>query len=171
LSLIADTRPEDIGIRTLLRDPNYLTFWFVGGLTGVLRWFQLLALGVYTFETTNSPLLVSVVPLLWMLPLALFGPIVGAVADRLNRRVMLACSIGAIALVSASMAALAWSGELEFIHIAVASLLSGIFWATDMPVRRRLLGDLSGGALSTAMGLDAATGKPDYRFNRLDMTE
>lgn len=142
----------------MLRDPNYLTFWFVGGLTGVLRWFQLLALGVYTFETTNSPLLVSVVPLLWMLPLALFGPIVGAVADRLNRRVMLACSIGAIALVSASMAALAWSGELEFIHIAVASLLSGIFWATDMPVRRRLLGDLSGGALSTAMGLDAATG-------------
>ena len=61
MSLIADTRPEDIGIRTLLRDPNYLTFWFVGGLTGVLRWFQLLALGVYTFETTNSPLLVSTI--------------------------------------------------------------------------------------------------------------
>ncbi|MBT3332135.1 MAG: hypothetical protein HN394_11560, partial [Rhodospirillaceae bacterium] len=51
--------------RVLLRDPNFLSFWLVGGFTGVIRWFQLLALGVYTFETTNSPLLVSIVPLLW----------------------------------------------------------------------------------------------------------
>ena len=139
-------------------DPHFLSFWFVGGVTGVIRWFQLLALGVYTFETTNSPLLVSIVPLLWMLPLSLCGPLVGAIADRTNRQVMLAGSLVMISLVSGVMAGLAWVGSLEFYHIAVASLLSGIFWATDMPVRRRLLGDLSQGALSTAMSLDAATG-------------
>ncbi len=141
-----------------LSDPAFLSFWLVGGLTGVIRWFQLLALGVYTFETTNSPLLVSVVPLLWMLPLALCGPPIGAIADRLNRRMLLAGFLAMITLVSSAMAGLAWSGELEFQHIAVASLLSGIFWAADMPVRRRLLGDLSGGAVSMAMSLDAATG-------------
>ena len=124
----------------------------------MIRWFQLLALGVYTFETTNSPLLVSVVPLLWMLPLALCGPPIGAIADRLNRRTLLAGFLAMITLVSSFMAGLAWLGELEFQHIAVASLLSGIFWAADMPVRRRLLGDLSGGAVSMAMSLDAATG-------------
>ena len=139
-------------------DPHFLSFWLVGGVTGVIRWFQLLALGVYTFETTNSPLLVSIVPLLWMLPLSLCGPLVGAIADRTNRQVMLAGSLVMISLVSGVMAGLAWVGDLEFYHIAVASLLSGIFWATDMPVRRRLLGDLSQGALSTAMSLDAATG-------------
>lgn len=141
-----------------LSDPTFLSFWLVGGLTGVIRWFQLLALGVYTFETTNSPLLVSVVPLLWMLPLALCGPPIGAIADRLNRRMLLAGFLAMITLVSSAMAGLAWAGELEFQHIAVASLLSGIFWAADMPVRRRLLGDLSGGAVSMAMSLDAATG-------------
>ena len=124
----------------------------------MIRWFQLLALGVYTFETTNSPLLVSIVPLLWMLPLSLCGPLVGAIADRTNRQILLAGSLAVITLVSGAMAGLAWVGELEFYHIVVASFLSGIFWATDMPVRRRLLGDLSGGALSTAMSLDAATG-------------
>ncbi|MBT7667258.1 MAG: hypothetical protein HN608_20275, partial [Rhodospirillaceae bacterium] len=144
--------------RVLLRDPNFLSFWLVGGFTGVIRWFQLLALGVYTFETTNSPLLVSIVPLLWMLPLALCGPFVGAIADKLNRKILLAGSLAMITLVSGAMAGLAWAGELEFQHIAIASILSGIFWATDMPVRRRLLGDLSGGAVSTAMSLDAATG-------------
>ena len=141
-----------------LSNPNFLSFWFVGGLTGVIRWFQLLALGVYTFETTNSPLLVSIVPLLWMLPLSLCGPLVGAIADRTNRQILLAGSLAVITLVSGTMAGLAWVGELEFYHIVVASFLSGIFWATDMPVRRRLLGDLSGGALSMAMSLDAATG-------------
>ena len=124
----------------------------------MIRWFQLLALGVYTFETTNSPLLVSIVPLLWMLPLSLCGPLVGAIADRTNRQILLAGSLAVITLVSGTMAGLAWVGELEFYHIVVASFLSGIFWATDMPVRRRLLGDLSGGALSMAMSLDAATG-------------
>ena len=124
----------------------------------MIRWFQLLALGVYTFETTNSPLLVSIVPLMWMLPLSLCGPLVGAIADRTNRQILLAGSLAVITLVSGTMAALSWMGELEFYHIVVASFLSGVFWATDMPVRRRLLGDLSGGALSMAMSLDAATG-------------
>jgi MFS family permease len=158
LSLTADTRLAETDTRVPLGDPNFLSIWFVGGLTGVIRWFQLLALGVYTFDTTNSPLLVAIVPLLWMLPLALFGPLIGAIADRLNRNMLLSGSLAMITLVSGAMAGLAWAGELEFQHIAVASFLSGIFWATDMPVRRRLLGDLSRGAVSTAMSLDAATG-------------
>ena len=158
MSLTADTRLAETDTRVPLGDPNFLSIWFVGGLTGVIRWFQLLALGVYTFDTTNSPLLVAIVPLLWMLPLALFGPLIGAIADRLNRNMLLSGSLAMITLVSGAMAGLAWAGELEFQHIAVASFLSGIFWATDMPVRRRLLGDLSRGAVSTAMSLDAATG-------------
>ena len=158
MSATTDTRLAEADKRIPLNDPNFLSFWFVGGVTGVIRWFQLLALGVYTFETTNSPLLVSVVPLLWMLPLSLCGPLVGAIADKTNRQVLLAGSLVLITLVSGAMAGLAWVGKLEFHHIMVASFLSGIFWATDMPVRRRLLGDLSGGALSTAMSLDAATG-------------
>jgi len=158
LSTTTDTRLADADKRKPLNDPKFLSFWFVGGVTGVVRWFQLLALGVYTFETTNSPLLVSIVPLLWMLPLSLCGPVVGAIADRTNRQILLAGSLVVIILVSGAMAGLAWVGELEFYHIVVASFLSGIFWATDMPVRRRLLGDLYGGALSTAMSLDAATG-------------
>jgi MFS family permease len=158
LSLTTDTRLAETDIRVPLSDPNFLSIWLVGGLTGVIRWFQLLALGVYTFDTTNSPLLVAIVPLLWMLPLALFGPLIGAIADRLNRNMLLSGSLATITLVSGTMAGLAWAGELEFQHIAVASFLSGIFWATDMPVRRRLLGDLSRGAVSTAMSLDAATG-------------
>lgn len=153
----SDAVPEEGGIRVLLRDPNYLCIWILGGLTGFIRWFQLLALGVYTFEITGSPLLVSLVPVLWGLPLTFCGPLVGGIADRASRKLLLGASAAVILAVSAIMAGLAYTDSLSFPHIAAASLLSGLFWATDMPVRRRLLGDVAGTHLSAAMGLDSAT--------------
>ncbi len=149
--------PAQSGIQALLHNPNYLCIWIMGGLTGFIRWFQLLALGVYTFEITGSPFLVSLVPVLWGLPLTFCGPIIGGIADRVNRKFLLAGTISGILGVACLMAALAYAGELAFEHIAVASLLSGLFWATDMPIRRRLLGDVAGEHLSAAMSLDSAT--------------
>ncbi len=150
-------RPDDTGIRLLLHDPNYLYIWILGGLTGVIRWFQLLALGVYTFEITESPILVALVPILWGLPLTFFGPVIGAFADRFNRKFLLGGTIAMILVAAAAMTAFAYVGALTFTHIAIASVISGLFWATDMPVRRRLVGDVAGANLSAAMSLDAAT--------------
>ena len=59
--------------------------------------------------------------------------------------------------VSVAMALAARAGAIGFAHVALASVFGGIFWAADMPVRRRLLGDLAGGDLATAMSLDSAT--------------
>ncbi len=158
MTVQAEVRGAESGMRALMRDPAYFCIWSVGGLTGIVRWLQLLALGVYTFEITRSPLLVSMIPVLWMLPLTVLGPLVGAIADRLDRKLLLAGSMTMIIAVSAVMAVLSHLGQLPFLYIAIASFLSGIFWATDIPIRRRLLGDLSRGALSKAMSLDSATG-------------
>lgn len=145
------------GIHALMHNPNYLCIWIMGGLTGFIRWFQLLALGVYTFDVTGSPFLVSLVPVLWGLPLTFCGPIIGGIADRVNRKILLGVTIAMIFAVATTMAVFAYSGDLTFQHIAIASVLSGLFWATDMPIRRRLLGDTSGEHLSAAMSLDSAT--------------
>ena len=146
-----------IGLPALFRNTDYLRVWSLGALTGFIRWFQLLALGIYTFEITNSPFLVSLIPVLWGVPLSLCGPLIGGIADRVNRKLLLGLSIGMILCVAAVMAFLAYTGELAFIHIAIASLFSGLFWATDMPLRRRLIGDVAGENLSAAMSLDSAT--------------
>ncbi len=158
MSSAAETDKPPSPIRALIRDGNFLCIWLIGGLTGVVRWFQLLALGVFTFEITGSPLLVSTIPILWMLPLTLLGPAVGVIADQLSRKALLAGSISMIIALQIAMAFLAHLGELSYPLIAAASLISGLFWATDMPIRRRLLGDLSGGNVSAAMSLDSATG-------------
>ena len=143
--------------RLLLGNPRFLVVWVVGGLTGIVRWLQLLVLGIYTFQITESPLLVSLVPMLWMLPLALCGPFVGVVADRVSRKALLVGSLVLALAVSVVMAIASSAAALGFPWIAAASVVSGIFWATDMPVRRRLLGDLSDGDLAAAMSLDSAT--------------
>ena len=131
--------PARATIGTLLRNPNYLSIWVLGSLTGFIRWFQLLAFGVYAFEITGSPILVAIVPILWGLPLALFGPVIGGIADRVDRKLLLSGSIAMVLCVATAMAILSYTGSLTIIHIFAASVLSGLFWATDMPVRRRLL--------------------------------
>ena len=143
--------------RLLLGNPRFLVVWVVGGLTGIVRWLQLLVLGLYTFQITESPLLVSLIPMLWMLPLALCGPFVGVFADRVSRKALLVGSLVLALAVSVVMAIASSAAALGFPWIAAASVVSGIFWATDMPVRRRLLGDLSDGDLAAAMSLDSAT--------------
>lgn len=153
----APQSPARATIGTLLRNPNYLSIWVLGSLTGFIRWFQLLAFGVYAFEITGSPILVAIVPILWGLPLALFGPVIGGIADRVDRKLLLSGSIAMVLCVATAMAIMSYTGSLTIIHIFAASVLSGLFWATDMPVRRRLLGDVAGAALATAMSFDAAT--------------
>lgn len=145
-------------MKTLLCDKNFLAFWAAGTLISVVRWLQLLALGVYTLKVTASPFLVSMVPLLFMAPMALTGPLWGVVADRMNRKHLFLGITALVCSVSIIMAYVAYIGALTFNHVAIASLLAGVFWATDMPVRRRLIGDLSGNAIASAMSLDAATG-------------
>ena len=56
---------------------------------------------------------------------------------------------------STSLALLAYSGHLAIWHLAAASFLNGLGWATDNPVRRVMIGDVVGGSqMSTAMSLD-----------------
>ena len=56
---------------------------------------------------------------------------------------------------STSLALLAYSDHLAIWHLAAASFLNGLGWATDNPVRRVMIGDVVGGSqMSTAMSLD-----------------
>ena len=150
-------RDEPRPVRSLLGNRDFLFVWMIGGLTGVVRWFQLLAFGVYTLEITGSPLLVASIPVLWMLPLTLCGPLIGVISESLNRKTLLSVAMTLITALQVVMMLLADAGVLTYAMIAIASFLSGLFWASDIPLRRRILGDLSAGLVSPAMGLDSAT--------------
>lgn len=145
-------------VASLLRDPSFLRIWIAGGLVGTIRWLEVLAVGVYTYQITQSPFIVATMLFARMVPTMLLGAFAGALAERVSRRRLMMAGLAIMCLVSIVLAALAFSGRLAIWHIALGAVLSGVFWSGEFPVRRTMLGEVAGlGRLSAAMGLDSAT--------------
>ena len=145
-------------MRELFHNPGFVRLWSSGILCGALRWLELLAISLFILERTDSPLLVAVLTLLRMAPMFVFGIPAGALADRYDRRRLLIVSLAVLAVASAVLALLALTGWLAIWQVALGAFLNGMFWATEFPVRRTMLGELAGPALlSRAMALESAT--------------
>ncbi len=146
------------GLTGLLRDPSYLRVWLVGVFSGIARWLEMLVAGVYAFDTTGSPFLVALLVILRMFPLAVLGSVVGTFADRVAPRILLIATMS-IAMAVSTAVFLIFVVELDrYWIVAVSSFVSGLVWTTDMPLRRRLLGDIAGmDRIAPAMSLDSAT--------------
>ncbi len=138
--------------------PDYRRLWAIGAGVGIGRWLEMLALGIYVFQTTGSPALVATVAIVRMLPYALFGFFIGALADYVDRRKLLVIGM-AIAVVSAgAMTALTATGRANFAVVLLVTGALGVMWVTDMPVRRRLMVDTVGvERLPAALGFDNST--------------
>ena len=146
------------GLRDLLADAEFLRIWLVGVFSGVARWLEMLVAGIYAFDTTGSPFLVALLVILRMTPLVLFGSVVGTFADRLPPKVFLCVTMFGACLVSATVCVLFATGADAYWVVAAACVVSGLVWTTDMPLRRRILGDVAGMArIAPAMSLDSAT--------------
>ena len=145
------------GALSLLTIPAFLRIWTIGGLIGIARWLEMLAIGIYIFDVTQSPLQVTLFTMLRMLPLALFGMFAGTIADRFSHRLVLALGLAGMTATTLVLGALALGGNLALWHIAVGAVLAGIFWSTDYPTRRNMLGVSAGRErIAAAVGLDAA---------------
>ena len=141
----------------LLRNRSYLKVWSVGLLTGVVRWLEFLAFGLFALDATGSPSLVAMLVILRFLPLAVFGVIMGALSDMTSPRRLLIAGLALIGVFCAAMFLLFRFGAPGFTGVALAAFLSGVFWAGDLPVRRRMIGDaVTQEQIAGAMALDGA---------------
>ena len=148
-----------IGPLQLLTTPSYLRLWLAGGLGNAMRWLELLVAGIFTFQATQSALLVAVVTVARSLPLLLLGAVTGAIGEALNRKAMLAAALFAMAGVSAALFLLAATGSIRIWHIALGGAVAGTLWTTEMSVRRRMVGEVVPlGHVGRAIALDSVTG-------------
>jgi MFS family permease len=134
---------------------DYWRLWSVGLVVFTVRWLETVAVGVFVYQETASPFLVAMMTMLRLLPMGLFGAFLGAAAERMDRRLVL---IGVVVLMGATsftLAVLAQVGQLAVWHLALASFVNGLGWATDNPVRRVMIGEVVGSEqMGTAMSLD-----------------
>ena len=141
--------------RSLFAVADFRRIWSVGLVLFTVRWLELIAFGVFTYAETNSAFIVSMVTMLRLLPMAVFGAFIGAYAERMERRTAL---IGVVALLLVGEAVLALSamtGHLAVWQVALASFINGIGWAADNPIRRMMLAQAAGiERMNVAMSID-----------------
>ncbi len=138
--------------------PDFWRLWFVGLVAFVVRWLEMLAIGIYAYDLTGSAFIVAMLSMLRVLPMGLFGAFLGAAAERLERRRGLVLVVAVSIVGTLTLAILGSLGALEIWHLAVVTFVNGICWAADNPVRRMMIGDVVGPErMGTAMSIDAGT--------------
>src|SRR4051812_200157 len=131
--------------RLLLAEcPDFWRLWSVGLVVFTVRWLETVAVGVFVYQLSRSAFLVALMTMLRLLPMGLFGAFIGAWAEKIERRITLIVVVMLMLTTSTSLALLAYSGDLAIWHLAAASFLNGLGWATDNPVRRVMIGDVVG---------------------------
>lgn len=134
---------------------DFWRLWSVGLVVFVVRWLETVAVGVVVYQRTGSAFLVAMTTMLRLLPMGLFGAFLGAWAERIERRTTLIGVVLMMGSTSLTLALLAHSGALQVWHLALASFVNGLGWATDNPVRRVMIGEVVGpDQMSTAMSID-----------------
>jgi MFS family permease len=139
----------------LIDSADFWRLWFVGLVVFVVRWVETVAVGVFVYQDTGSAFTVAMMTMLRLLPMGLFGAFLGAIAERTERRTTLILVTASMVITSLTLAILAHWHLLEVWHLAVASFINGIGWATDNPVRRVMIGEAVGATqMGTAMSVD-----------------
>lgn len=145
-------------VQQLLSLTDFRKLWGIGLLTGTLRWLEVLAIGIYTFEITGSAFSVALMLFIRTLPGVLLGAATGTLASRYRRKHILLLGMALTTINSLVMLSLANAELLSLGVIACGAAINGSVWTLEHPVRRTLLGDVAGGnLLRQAMSLDQLT--------------
>ena len=135
--------------------PDFWRLWYVGFIVSTVRWLETIVVGVFVYQRTDSAFLVSMMTMLRLLPMGLFGVFLGAAVERFDRGRTLLIVVLLMSGTSAVLAVLDRIGQLEVWHLALASFVNGCGWCTDNPVRRVMMGEVVGREqMGIAMSLD-----------------
>ena len=127
------------GIRLILRalrHRNYRLFFVGQSISLIGTWMQQIAMSWLVYRLTSSELMLGLVSFAGNVPVIIFAPIAGILADRWNRHRMIVI-IQILALVQAIvLALLVLSGIIVMWEIVVLSVCLGLINAFDMPIRQ-----------------------------------
>ncbi len=146
-------RPVRLGA---LRHRDFRLFWVGQLISQIGTWMQSVAQAWLVLELTQSPLQLGLVSALQFTPILLLSPIGGVLSDRFAKRRVLLVSQTAMQLQAFVLAALVWSGRIQYWHVAVLALIYGLGRAIDIPARQSYITDLVGRSdLANAVALNS----------------
>jgi MFS family permease len=128
----------------VFRHRNYRIFFF-GQLTSLVGfWMQAIAQAWLVYRLTDSAFLLGLVGFASQIPMLVFTPFAGVVADRLPRIRILAFTQTAMMICAVLLSALTLTGSVQVWHIIVIAAISGTANAFDVPTRQSFTVELVG---------------------------
>ena len=137
---------------------DYRILWFASLLGGAAASGLIVARGWMVFTLSDSSMLVGVTTFAAMIPLLVVPPFVGLMADKLDRRTLLAGTFALNLGHNLLLAILALTGTMQVWHLVALSLVNGIARAALMPTMQALVPNLvPRGLILNAVALNSAT--------------
>ena len=129
------------GVRALFSNQSFLRLWAIGGCVNAMRWFEVLAAAFFTLDATGSDFAVAAVTAARTMPMLILGAFAGVMAEAVDRKRVMVIGQCVAAAASATVVLLAMLGLARPWHVAIAALVSGTIWSTEMSTRRRMVGE------------------------------
>jgi MFS family permease len=116
---------------------------------------QMIARSLIALELTDSARQLALIGVAVGLPMVLFSPLGGALADRIERRGLIIVGQVAIVVSECTVLILYVTETLEFWHLTVAATLMGSIFPFSMPARQAITANVVGiGRITRAMALN-----------------
>jgi MFS family permease len=137
------TQPTQPGGKlSVLRNRNFTLLWIGSLISNSGSWMTLIGQGWLVYDLTGSSWLLGVVGVARAIPMVVFPPMGGVVADRLPRLRLLKFTQTLSCALSFILAMLVLTDVIQVWHIVAFSFTSGLVNAFDQPTRQAMLPDL-----------------------------
>jgi MFS family permease len=130
--------------KVLQRHRNFRLFWFGQTLSLIGSWMQSMAQGWLALELTDNAFLVGLVAAAGSLPIILFSPYAGVLADRHNRLRLLKVCQTLLLLEAALLFWFVWSGNITIAWLLGIAFVAGTISSLEIPARQSLVIELVG---------------------------
>jgi MFS family permease len=144
------------GLRAF-RYRDFRLFWSGQLVSLVGTWMQSVGQSWVVLELTGSPFKLGTITALQFGPMLFLSFLAGALADRVRKRRLLLLTQSALMLQAFALAALAWTGHIQYWHIAVLATVYGVANTLDLPARQSFVVQIVGKSdLINAIALNSA---------------
>jgi MFS family permease len=151
----ASTSPRPARLAAL-RHRDFRLFWSGQLVSLIGTWMQSVGQAWLVLELTGSPFHLGLVTALQFTPILLLSPVGGALSDRFPKRRIILLTQAAMMGQAFVLAALVYSGRVQYWHVAVLAAIYGLGRAIDIPARQSYITDLVGRSdLANAVALNS----------------
>ncbi|MSQ06468.1 MAG: MFS transporter [Dehalococcoidia bacterium] len=121
---------------------DYRHLWFASVFAGAAAWALIVARGWLAYQITDSSLWVGVVTFMAMAPRAFATPIIGFLADRLDRKTLVSWTYALNLVHNVALALLAMGDMITPWNLVLLSLINGTLRAAQMPTTQSLVANV-----------------------------